>query len=359
LEHYSLILNIWYNKRMKESSEVKNGKSTFPKYIFLILLFLILISSLPLVLIFTVQHEQVKIQENKPDQFPVTVDPRRKIITEKTEVNAYLEGNGTTSPLSASVSGAFSSIWSAFKSALVAIAETPWYHSMASVAGLDGHLVTITPGMRKEQVANAFAKRLDWDKAEKKDFLTQDLNSNTSPSEGSFFPDTYFVSEGMTPDDVQKLINKNFKDNVVIRYGTSTEQVVPIKQALNIASIIQRETIGNKDMRLISGIIWNRLFEDMKLQVDATLQYAKASKTMNGDWWPRVVPADKYIKSPYNTYLHAGLPPTPIASPTVGAILAALNPIETPCLYYFNDKKGEFHCNKTYKEHVNQLRKYY
>ncbi len=336
-----------------------NKNRSLPKYLLLILLFSILILSLPLVIIFDVKKEQTEEIKDTPKPFPVTVDPKRKIITENTEVNAYLEGNGTRSPLEASVTNVFSSIWQAIKMSLVSIAETPWYQNIASVAGINGHLVTITPGMRKEQVANAFAKQLDWSKNEKNLFLNTADNTEFALPEGSFFPDTYYVNDEMTPSDVQKIINKNFTENVVLYYRTSTEKIVPMKDALNIASIIQRETIGNKDMRLISGIIWNRIFEDMKLQVDATLQYAKASKTMNGDWWPRVVPADKYIKSPYNTYLHKGLPPTPIASPTVGAILAALNPIETPCLYYFNDKKGEFHCNKTYKEHVNQLRKYY
>ncbi len=320
------------------------------KYIFLILLFCILILSLPVILIFDVKKTQEKELDTAPSPFPVTVDPRRKVITENSEVNAYLEGNGTSSPLEASVTGAFASVWEALKSTLIAIAETPWYHNVASVAGLDGHLVTITPGMRKEQAVSAFAKPLGWNKDENIKLLT---------SEGFFSPDTYFVNDEMTPADVEKLINKSFTENVSVRYGTSTAEIVPMDQALNIASILQREPIGNKDMRLISGILWNRLFSNMKLQVDATLQYAKASKSLDGNWWPKVVPNDKYIKSAYNTYLHAGLPPTPIASPSVGAILAALNPIETPCLYYFNDKKGEFHCSKTYKEHVNLLKKYY
>lgn len=334
-------------------------KYSFPKYIFLIVLFFILIMSLPIVLALTMEHQQKKVATNTPEVFPVTVDPKNKIIVENSAVNAYLEGNGTSSPLEASISGAFTSVWDTFKSVLIAIAEVPWYHNVASVAGIDGHFVNITPGMRKEQVASAFAKSLDWDKNEKTEFLTADENSELPLPEGSFFPDTYFVNEGMTPSEVQDLINKSFTENVAIRYGTSTEKVVPMEQALNIASIIQRETIGNKDMRLISGILWNRLFADMRLQVDATLQYAKASNSGSGDWWPDVKPSDKYIKSPYNTYLHKGLPPTPIASPSVGAILAALNPIETPCLYYFNDKKGEFHCSENYKDHVNLLRKYY
>ncbi len=334
-------------------------KSSLPNYLILILLFCILILSLPAIVIFGIEKDQTEKSTESPTPFPVTVDPQRKLITENTEVNAYLEGSGTSSPLEANVSGVFTSIWDGLKSALITLAETPWYHNIASVAGIDGHLVTIRPGMRKEQVANAFAKPLDWTKDEKKEFMTPAENSKLPLPEGSYFPDTYFVSDEMTPDDVQKLINKSFNENVVLRYGTSTEKIVPMEQALNIASIIQRETIGNKDVRLISGILWNRLFSDMKLQVDATLQYVKANKTANGDWWPTVIPSDKYIKSPYNTYQNKGLPPTPIASPSVGAILAALNPIETPCLYYFNDKKGEFHCSENYKDHVNLLRKYY
>lgn len=338
---------------------IKHSKIRFPKYIVLIIFFLVLVLSLPIIMLVSIEKEQNEKAKKIPDLFPVTVDPSRKMITENTEVNAYLEGDGINSPLEANATGAFNSIWEALKSTLVAIAETPWYQSVASLAGLDGHVVTITPGMRKEQVVNAFASALNWNKEQKKEFMQADEESNLPLAEGSFFPDTYFVSDELTPKDVQKIVNKNFTENVIIRYGTSTEQVVPMEDALKIASIIQRETIGNKDMRLISGILWNRLFSNMRLQVDATLQYVKASKTANGDWWPKVKPSYKYLESPYNTYMHAGLPPTPIASPTVGAILAALNPIETPCLFYFNDKKGEFHCSVTYKEHVNLLKKYY
>ena len=86
---------------------------------------------------------------------------------------------------------------------------------------------------------------------------------------------------------------------------------------------------------------------------------AKANKTAGGNWWPNVLPADKYIKSPYNTYMYKGLPPSPIANPSVAAILAALNPVKTDCLYYFNDREGNFHCSSTYAEHVKLLKKYY
>jgi UPF0755 protein len=97
----------------------------------------------------------------------------------------------------------------------------------------------------------------------------------------------------------------------------------------------------------------------MNLQIDATLQYVKATKSTTGPWWPTVVPADKYHKSPYNTYMQSGLPPTPIASPSVAAIVAALNPVKTSCYFYFHDKLGEMHCAPTYAEHVSLLKKYY
>lgn len=336
-----------------------NKKNPWFRYLLLILLFCIIVFSFPIMIVFSVERDQNTKSTPSPTPFPVTVDPRRKIITENNAVNSFLQGSGTSSPLEASVTSAFSAIWDNIKLALTNLAETPWYHNVASLAGINGHLVTITPGMRKEQVASTFANTLNWDKNEKTEFLNTNGSSSLTLQEGSFFPDTYYVNNDMTPADVQKIISKNFAENVLIHYGTSTAQLVPIEQALNIASIIQRETIGNKDVRLISGILWNRLFNDMKLQVDATLQYAKASKTSNGDWWPDVKPSDKYIKSPYNTYQHAGLPPTPISSPSVGAILAALNPISTPCLYYFSDKSGEFHCSQNYKDHVNLLKKYY
>lgn len=112
-------------------------------------------------------------------------------------------------------------------------------------------------------------------------------------------------------------------------------------------------------MRLISGIIWNRLFINMNLQIDATLQYAKANTSAANSWWPAPLPADRFRKSPYNTYLNKGLPPAPIASPSVASVLAALNPKNTSCMFYFHDSAGRFHCSDTYDQHVALLKKYY
>ena len=95
----------------------------------------------------------------------------------------------------------------------------------------------------------------------------------------------------------------------------------------------------------------------MKLQMDATLQYAKGSE--EDGWWPTVEPADKKIDSLYNTYMYPSLPPTPIANPGLAALDAAYNPQKTSCLYYLHDKKGVIHCSSTYAGHQANIKKYY
>ena len=110
-------------------------------------------------------------------------------------------------------------------------------------------------------------------------------------------------------------------------------------------------------MNLISGIIWNRIFKGMKLQIDATLQYAKGSE--EAGWWREVTSEDKKIKSSYNTYLHIGLPPSAIANPGLNAITAAYNPQKTKCMFYLHDKNRNIHCAVTYEEHKKNIEKYY
>ncbi len=155
------------------------------------------------------------------------------------------------------------------------------------------------------------------------------------------------------------MLNERFTSEILNKYDKTVAEKVPLNEALIIASLLEREAYDFTDMRYISGIIWNRMFIDMPLQIDATLQYVRGSKASEAKWWPVPKPADKYLKSPYNTYKNTGLPPTPIANPSVEAVVAALNPRSTECMFYFHDKNGGFHCTKTYKEHVANIKKYY
>lgn len=292
------------------------------------------------------QTHPVQISQAEP--FPVSVDPATKSIVENPEASAIFAQQADQS--TAAVTMASQAIdWF-----VALISNTPLYQSLAAV---DGHVVIVHAGDRKEQVLGQLAYDMNWNKAQQQEFLTAVQSQTPGISDGMFSPGTYVVQSNMTPSNVAALMNLSFSNNILLHYSSTTAAHVPLKDALIVASMLERETGGPNDERIISGIIWNRLFDNMNLQIDATLQYAKGDKS--GNWWSQVVPKDKYIKSPYNTYEHPGLPPGPIAEPSVAAVIAALNPVQTSCLYYFHDKYGRFHCSDTYPQHVKLLRKYY
>lgn len=282
------------------------------------------------------------------EQFPVGVNPINKTIVEDDRVEAYFpDQDSVIQSATLFLAGGLREIFSRLlESDMLALVSTEKF-------------VSISPGLRKEEVAVKFARTLGWNEKQKKEFLSVREGEHLPLVEGSFFPGIYAVSRSATTQEVQELLNGRFTSQVLARYGTSTAEIIPLHTALTIASLIERETIGTDDMRVISGIIWNRIFADMNLQLDATLQYAKTNNKKVTVWWPEVRPQDKFIKSPYNTYMNNGLPPTPIANPSVAAIVAALNPLKTECIFYFHDKKGGFHCAPTYKEHVALLKQHY
>jgi UPF0755 protein len=169
-------------------------------------------------------------------------------------------------------------------------------------------------------------------------------------------------------------LSKNAQSASAIADGNKK---INLDTAVRIASIIQREAAGGADMNIISGVIWNRIFKGMSLDMDATLQYAKAteqeksladairgessSSTLDAGsitWWPKVESKDKYIDSPFNTYKNDGLPPTAISNPSLAAIKAAFNPAKTDCLFYIHDNSRNIHCATTYAVHKQNVQKY-
>ncbi|MDO8523610.1 MAG: endolytic transglycosylase MltG [bacterium] len=285
--------------------------------------------------------------------FPVTVNPNEKSITEDPAVESMFSKDA--SPLSA----AAASLSGVFEMLASVIAASPVYQTLSLNSD---RFVSIYPGYRKEEVALAFGKALEWGAKTQVSFLTAATDSPPIP-EGRFSPGTYILGFGASQADARSEIRERFDRQILSRYATSTAEIVPLSHALTIASMIERETSNKDEMRLISGIIWNRIFSGMKLQIDATVQYAKATglpaQAGKNGWWPALRSQDKFIPSLFNTYLHLGLPPSPISNPGVAAVLAALNPKKTSCLFYFHDRLGVFHCSDTYQEHVALLKKYY
>lgn len=285
--------------------------------------------------------------------FPVTVDPAAKKIYTDPQVEELLAKPPTQLPAAAGI------FERGFRWLALKVASLPLYQQLAGAAGAPTLFVSIPAGARQEQVATEFGSQLNWTAKQRAQFLADARKLEPELPQGTTVPGIYFASVN-DPQGVATLVHDRFDAEVLSRYSSSTAQQVPLEDALTVASLIQREAGGWDDMRLISGIIWNRLFAGMNLQIDATLQYAEANqKGGKTGWWPSVEPKDKYIKSAYNTYQHAGLPPAPIANPSIAAVLAALNPKQTDCMFYFHDAHGQFHCSATYKEHVALLKKYY
>ena len=282
------------------------------------------------------------------EPFPISVDPKARLITTGSNdeyVQKYFQEH---------ISSAQNNQW--FDRLLARVSQWGWYQNLATP---DSRILIILPGERKEEIADNFAKILNWDTDKQKTFLQNVTNNPPAFAEGTFAPGQYVVRNDASPQYVARLVQDKFARTVLSRYPNSLETQVPLHDTLILASILERESNKFTEMRVISGIIWNRIFINMPLQIDATLQYVKVSDEGNINWWPVPKPADKYIDSPFNTYQNKGLPPTPISNPELASILAALNPIDTQCLYYFHDRQSNFHCSATYQGHIDKLTRYY
>lgn len=195
--------------------------------------------------------------------------------------------------------------------------------------GTEDVWITIPEGWRSEQIL---------------DYLKKD--GNWMADEGKYFPETYLVPKDMTIEEIRQLMLKTFA------------QKAPniTKDQLIIASLVEREAKNSSDRPLIASVIYNRLEIGMKLDVDATVQYALGK---SGNWWKKELTLeDLKIKSPYNTYTNVGLPPAPICNPGLAAIEAAVNPAKTNYLYYMHDSTGTAHFAKTIQEHNVNVAKY-
>ena len=183
--------------------------------------------------------------------------------------------------------------------------------------------ITFREGLRVEEYAEILAEKSDIDAIE---FILA-----AKPFEGQLFPDTYLIPQTASPQDVVDILVLTFE-----RKSPTQDQ-----DTIIIASLIEREARHVQDRLLVSSVLHNRLNLGMALQIDATVQYVIGEKD---DWWPNNLTREQLaIKSPYNTYLNAGLPPQPIANPGSDSLEAALNPAETDYLYYLSDSAGFNH----------------
>jgi UPF0755 protein len=171
-------------------------------------------------------------------------------------------------------------------------------------------------------------------------------DNKTGSLQGYLFPKTYRVKAGSSASDIIDVMLKQFaKETAGLDMAYAASRGLNTHAVVTIASIIEREARVEKDRPLISSVIYNRLARDMKLEICATVQFVVGNK-------PRLLYSDLRVQSPYNTYLHKGLPPGPIASPGLASLQAAVAPAQTQYLYYvLTHKDGSHSFSKTAAEH--------
>lgn len=179
------------------------------------------------------------------------------------------------------------------------------------------------------------------------DFLPKENINLIYRLEGYLYPDTYQVPLGYDAKETISVFLNSFKENVIDNKVISdVNSEYNLHKLLTIASLIEKEAKYEQEMPIIASVIYNRLKKDMKLQIDATVQYLLTDKKA------RLLYEDLKIESLYNTYLHQGLPPGPICNPGLKSIKAALNPDQTDYLFYFALENGKHIFTKNYNEHL-------
>ena len=170
--------------------------------------------------------------------------------------------------------------------------------------------------------------------------------------EGYLFPNTYQFSDGATPQVIIQIMLDEFNRRWTAEF---TEEATALgfskHQIITLASIIEAETRVPDERPLVSAVFHNRLRHGWKLQADPTALYGLG----NPDRPPRA--ADLRVDSPYNTYIHKGLPPGPICNPGMASILAALRPTSVDYMYFVAIGDGKHHFSKTLREHQNMINK--
>ena len=181
------------------------------------------------------------------------------------------------------------------------------------------------------------------------------ITTNFKNPEGLFFPDTYMFATGASDLQIYKqahaVLMKRLNEvwearNPVLPYKTPYE-------ALTMASIVEKETGQSSERSMVAAVFVNRLKLGMLLQTDPTVIYGMGEKYKG-----KIHKSDLERDTPYNTYTHVGLPPTPIALPGAAALAATLNPATTDVLYFVARKDGSSEFSSNLNDHNRAVNKY-
>lgn len=229
-------------------------------------------------------------------------------------------------------------------------------------------MFTIVPGQRIEQVAetiDATAPYFTFSGAEfmtyvgagtliPADFAARNGIPSGASLEGFLLPETYQLPPEITAIELRDILLETF-DAAITDQMRAASDGYTMFEIVTIASIVEKEAVFADEHTVIASVYRNRLETDgWRLDADPTVQYGHPNAGP-GNWWPRISVADyRGVNSIYNTYIHYGLPPGPIANPSLSAIQAAIDPMESPYFFFRADCRSDHRHDFaiTYEEHL-------
>lgn len=222
--------------------------------------------------------------------------------------------------------------------------------------------VTIPEGYTTEQIIELLVQRGIGSKEEFTKVVSEDgfpypflknAPKGIHRLEGYLFPNTYDIFVKRTPHEVIDLLLQQFEKELTPEVQKRLDVIkLSVPQWVTLSSMVEKEAVKEADRPLIASVVMNRLKINKPLQIDATIQFLLDTPK------PKLYNKDLQIPSPYNTYLHTGLPPGPIANPGHASLQAALYPAQTDFLYYVAKKDGFHAFAKTYAEHLKNIKLY-
>ena len=235
---------------------------------------------------------------------------------------------------------------------------TPWSDIIGAMNGGHGlvNTITIPEGFTVSQITPLLARTLkvpvDSVQAAMRDTaLLARLDVPNPTLEGYVFPDTYAFPLGTTARQAVREMVYAFERRWKPDWDSSAADLkINRNDLVTMASIVEKEARVPEERPVIAAVYYNRLRKGMLLQADPTVQYAL------GHHVGRVLYKDLAVESPYNTYVHKGLPPGPVASPGAASLAAAANPANVPYLYFVASPDGHHEFRMTLEEHTSAIR---
>jgi UPF0755 protein len=221
----------------------------------------------------------------------------------------------------------------------------------------------VLPGWRAEEVAESLSTSglsITYDEflsAAKNPPHQHEFLARADSVEGFLYPDSYIFSRNIS--SAEEMINEMVRNFAIHLTSDLTDgferQGLSVYQAVTLASMVEREAVQDEEQPLIASVYLNRLNIGMKLDADPTVQYAIGYNFLQQTWWTNPLSLiDLQVNSLYNTYRYEGLPPTPIANPSLSALRAVASPAETSYLFFRArcDSSGFHEFSETFDEHL-------